>query len=228
MDKMNKRELLRKKVLELYARGIECYQTQLDNVVDIDEIDDLVILEQISSLKILRDSYPKLTKSINEDINVLLSQVNPVDIKNFNKINFLIRNDTENELVEMLFWMSVFEGASLTNKQKQLLIEIISGFSYKGKYKDYRFLINKLEKSKERVNKMNKRQFTDSEMQKLFPNYYAKPQEYYNEYLNYSRKLEIYERAVEQAKQTGDYYRKLSLQYSIYPMELECETSEEI
>lgn len=222
MEKMNKRELLRKQVLELYAKGIEVYQTQLDNIVDIDDINDEVILNQIKSLKELRSKYPKLTRDINDDLNVLLSQVNPVDIKNFNKINFLIRNDVENEYIEVLYWLSVFENSGLTEKQKQLLIDIVEGFSYKGKYKDYGFLCNKIEKSKERVNKMsNKKQFNEEQLKKLFPNFYAKENSYWDEYLNYSRKLEIYEQSVAQSKIRMDRIRALSLKASIFPLNLE-------
>lgn len=229
MMKMEKREYLRKQVLELFARGIECYQTQLDNAVNIDDIEDTVILEQINSLKELREKHKKLTRDINDDLNVLLSQVNPVDIKNYNKINFLIQNETENEMIEILHWLSIFENAQLTNKQKDLLIDIVEGFSYEGRHKSYNFLINKLEKSKGGVNKMsNKRVFTDSEMRKLFPNYYAKPQEYYDCYLNISRKLDIYVEDVEQSKIRMSKIRQLSLKTSILPLELECKTSEEI
>ena len=221
MEKRNKRELLRKQVLELYARGIEVYQTQLDNSVDIDDISDLVILEQIESLKELRSRHKKLTRDINDDLNVLMSQVNCVDIKNYNKVNFLIRNDVEEQMIEILHWLSILENAQLTEKQRKLLIDVCSGFGYTGDAKNFSFICKKLEKSKERVNKMSKRQFTDSEMQKLFPNYYAKPQEYFNEYLNYSKKLEIYEQSVAESKRKGDFYRSLSLKTSILPLTLD-------
>ena len=219
--KMEKREWLRKQVLELYARGIEVYQTQIDNSVDIDKIDDLVILEQIESLKELRSRHKKLTRDINDDLNVLLSQVNQVDIKNFNKINFLIQNDTETQIVDVLFWLSVFEEANLTEKQKQLLIDVVSGFGFSGKAKDFSFLCKKLEKSKKEKCKMNKRQFTADEMRKLFPTYYAKPNTLYDEYLNLSRKLDCYIEDVEKSKRKGEYLRSISLKYAIFPMELD-------
>lgn len=194
--------------------------------MNIDDIDDLVILEQIESLKELRDEHPSLTRSINEDLNVLMSQINCVDIKNYNKVNFLIRNDVENDYVNILFWMSVFEGSGLTNKQKDLLLEIVEGYGYSGKHKDYGFMINKIQRSKERNNKMSndkKRQFTTEQLRKLFPNYYAKPNERWDEYLNISRKLEIYEQSVEESKIKGDYLRQLSLEANIKPLTLDKE-----
>lgn len=225
MEKRNKREMLRKQVLELYARGIEVYQTQIDNAVDIDDISDEIILSQINSLKELRDKHPRLTRSINEDLNVLMSQVNCVDIKNYNKINFLISNDVEEQMIEILHWLSIFENAQLTEKQKDLLIDIVSGFSYEGRHKSYNFLINKLEKSKGGVNKMSndsKRKFTNDEMRKLFPSYYNKENDYWDCYLNYSRKLSCYTDSVNESKRNGDRLRALSLATAILPLELEC------
>ena len=218
MEKMNKRELLRKQVLELFSRGIEVYQTQLDNSVDIDDIEDEVILEQIKSLKELRDRHPKLTRDINDDLNVLMSQINPVDIKNYNKINFLIQNNVENEYVKMMYWLSIFENSGLTQKQRQLLIDFVSGCPYTGNAKDYEFMIKKLQKSKGgKCMNDDKRKFSADEMRKLFPNYYAKPNTYFDEYLNFSRKPDCYNESVAESKRTGDYYRQLSLKYSIFP-----------
>lgn len=227
MEKMNKRELLRKQVLELFARGLECTQSSLDNAVDIENINDEIILNQINSLKELRDSYPRLTKSINEDINVLMSQVNPTDIKQYNKVNFLIRNETENEMIEILHWLSIFENASLTEKQKQLLIDIVEGFSYEGKHKDYGFMINKIERAKEKKCMNDKRVFSEEQLRKLFIGYYSKENDYWNEYLDYNRKLDCYIKDVAESKRKGDYYRSLSLQHSIFPLELDKQMKEE-
>ena len=222
MEKMNKRELLRKQVLELYARGIECYQTQLDNAVDIDSIDDNVILEQINSLKKLRSRHPSLTRDINDDLNVLLSQINPVDIKNYNKINFLIRNDVETQMVEVLFWLSVLENSGLTQKQKQLLINVVEGYSYEGNAKNYDFMCKKLSKSKGgKCMNDKKRKFSEEQLARLFPNFYAKPNEYYDCHLNISKKLDVYQQSVEESKIRMDRIRQLSLATAIFPIELE-------
>lgn len=220
-DNNLKREYLRKKQLELLARGLEVYQTQLDNAVDIDDITDSVILEQINSLKTLRSKYPRLARDINDDLNVLLSQINPVDIKNYNKINFLIQNDIETEYINILYFLSIFENAQLTDKQKDLLINIVSGFSYEGNAKNFSFMCKKIQKSKERVNKMSKKQFTDEQLKKLFPAYFSNPQEYFNEYLNYSKKLSCYSESVAESKRKGDRIRALSLKYSILPLTLD-------
>lgn len=222
MEKRNKREMLRKQVLQLYARGIECYQTQLDNSVDINDIDDEVILEQVKSLKELRDKYPRLTKNINEDINILMSQVNPVDIKNYNKINFLIQNDVETSMIEILYLLSILENSGLTDKQKQLLIDICSGYSYTGDAKNFEFMIKKIQKSKGgKCMSDNKRKFSAEEMRRLFPNYYSKPEEYWDCYLNMSVKLQHYTDNVEESKRNGDRLRSLSLEANIFPLTLD-------
>ena len=126
-------------------------------------------------------------------------------------------------MIEVLYWLSVFEGSDLTLKQKQLLLDVVSGYSYEGNAKNYLFMCKKIEKSKERVNKMSndKRKFTDDEMRRLFPSYYSKENSYWDEHLNYNRKLECYTEEVEKSKRKGDYYRSLSLKHSIFPLELE-------
>lgn len=68
---------------------------------------------------------------------------------------------------------------------------------------------------------MNKRQFTTDEMRKLFIGYYSKEDDYWNEYLDYNRKLDCYIKDVAESKRKGDYYRSLSLQHSIFPLELD-------
>ena len=213
--------MLKVKQLMIWARtGYWVTQSSLDETYISD---DKIILQQIDSLKELREQYPKLQKEINSDLSELLTNPNAITIKKYNEQYATnMRNTTETQMIDVLFWLSIFENSGLTDKQKDLLLEIVEGYGFSGKAKDYNFLLKKLEKSKERVNKMNgKRQFTDSEMRKLFPTYYAKPQEYFDCYLNYSKKLEIYEQSVAESKRKGDYLRSISLKYSIFPLEIE-------
>lgn len=220
MDKMNKRELLKYKQLMIWARtGYWVTQSSLDETY-ISE--DNLVLEQIESLKKLREEQPKLARDINSDLFELQTNQNAIGIKKYNELYATnVQNNVETELIDVLFWLSVLEGANLTDKQRQLLLDIVEGYSYEGKHKDYNFLIKKLSKSKGEKNKMNKRVFTDSEMRKLFIGFYAKENSYWNEYLDYNKKLDIYIDSVAESKRKGDYYRSLSLQYSIYPLKLD-------
>ena len=215
---MEKREMLKHKQLMIWAKnGYWVTQSSLDEVF---MSDDALVLEQIESLRELREKYPKLAKDINSDLFELQTNPNGIRIKAYNEQYATgMRNDIEEEMVEILYYLSIFENAQLTDKQRQLLLDIVSGFSYEGRHKDFGFMCKKLEKAKEKVNKMseNKRQFTPEQLRSLFPNYYSKPNTYLDEYLNISRKPEIYKKSVAESKRTGDYYRQLSLKYSIFP-----------
>ena len=218
---MEKRDILRKKVLELYARGIECYQTQLDNAVDIDDITDSVILNQIKSLKELRDKYPRLTRDINDDINALMMQVNPVDIKNYNKINFLIRNDIENEMIDRLAFLELLSSVDLTIKQYDVLYRFLHGFSIANDHKNLELVFKKIKKVLESDKMSDKRLFTKEELDRLFcgkKHIFAS----YDEYLNIGSRLPIYEQSVAESKIRMDKIRQSSLKTSILPLTLEC------
>ena len=226
-DNNLKREYLRKKQLELLARGIECYQTQLDNVVNIDDINDEVILNQINSLKKLRDRYPKLTRDINDDLNVLLSQVNQTDIKAYNKVNFLIQNDVENEVIDRLAFLELLSSVDLTIKQYDVLYRFLHGFSIANDHKNLELVFKKIKKVLESDKMSDKRLFTKEELDRLFcgkKHIFAS----YDEYLNIGSRLPIYEQSVAESKIRMDKIRQLSLQTSILPLTLECETSEEL
>ena len=213
---MKKREWLKEKQLMIWAKyGYWVTQSSLDETYISD---DEVILQQIEALKKLREDQPKLARDINSDLFELQTNPNTTTIKKYNEQYATnVRNDVEEEYVEILYWLSVFENSGLTQRQKRLLIDVCSGFSYEGNAKNFNFLIKKISKSKERVNKMNKRVFTSDELRKLFIGFYSKENTYWDEHLNYNKKLDIYKKSVEESKQTGDYYRQLSLQYSIFP-----------
>lgn len=221
---MDKREMLKHKQLMIWARtGYWVTQSSLDEVF---MSDDELVLEQIESLRELKEQYPKLSKEVNQDLGELLTNQNAIGIKKYNELYATnLRNNTEEELIEILFWLSVFEGSGLTQKQKDLLIDVVSGYSYEGNAKNRNFLIKKLEKSKGGVNKMNndkKRQFTAEEMRRLFPSYYSKENSYYDNYLNISKKLDVYQQSVEESKVRMDRIRQLSLEANIKPLTLEC------
>lgn len=220
---MEKREMLKHKQLMIWARtGYWVTQSSLDEVY---VSDDELVLQQIEALKQLREQYPRLAKDINGDLFELLSNPNAIRIKTYNEQYATnMRNNTEEEMIEVLFWLSVFENSGLTQKQKDLLLDIVEGFSYEGRHKDFGFMCKKIEKSKEKckMSNDNKRKFTNSEMQKLFPNYYNNPNERWDCYLNYNRKLDCYNEDVEQSKIRMDRIRQLSLATAIFPLELEC------
>ena len=223
---MEKREWLKEKQLMIFAKyGYWVTQSSLDEVFISD---DKIILQQIDSLKELREQFPKLSKSINQDLFELQTNPNATGIKKYNEQYATgMRNDIEEELVNVLFWISIFENANLTLKQKQLLIDIVEGNGYKGKAKDYDFLCKKLSKSKGEKNKMSdKRVFTNEEMRKLFIGFYSKEDIYFDEHLNYNKKLECYTESVEQSKIRGDRIRSLSLKTAIIPLSLDNEVRE--
>ena len=220
---MEKREWLKEKQLMIYARtGYWVTQSSLDEVFISD---DKIVLQQIEALKKLREDQPKLARDINSDLFELQTNPNHTTIKKYNELYATnMKNDIEEQYINILYYLSIFENANLTDKQKDLLIDIVSGYSYEGNAKNYLFMCKKLEKSKERVNKMSndkKRKFTNEQLQKLFPSYYAKPNERWDEYLNVSRKLDCYIEDVEQSKRKGEYLRSISLKYSIFPLEIE-------
>lgn len=222
MEKMNKREWLKEKQLMIWARtGYWVTQSSLDEVFISD---DSIILQQIEALKKLREQYPKLQKEVNSDLFELMTNPNTTRIKQYNEQYAVgMRNTTEEEMIEILYWLSVFEGSGLTLKQKDLLIDVCSGFSYEGNAKNFLFMIKKLEKARERVNKMSdKRNFNEEQLAKLFPNFYSKPNTLYDEYLNLSKKLSCYNEDVEQSKIRMNKIRALSLATAIIPLNLEC------
>lgn len=225
---MEKREWLKEKQLMIYAKyGYWVTQSSLEEMYISD---DKIVLEQIEALKELRGQCPKLAKDINSDLGELLINPNPTRIKVYNEQYATnMRNDVETEMIEILFWLSVFEGSGLTDKQRQLLIDVMEGYSYEGNMKNFEFMCKKILKAKGgNCMSDNKRKFSEEQLAKLFPNYYAKPQEYYDCYLNVSRKLDCYIASVEQSKIRMDKIRQLSLKTSILPLTLECKTSEEI
>ena len=67
-----------------------------------------------------------------------------------------------------------------------------------------------------------KQKFSAEQMRKLFPNYYSNPNERWDCYLNYNRKLDVYNESVQKSKIRMDKIRALSLATAILPLSLEC------
>lgn len=186
--------------------------------------------QRYNELVQLKEKYPQLTQSINNELNCYTEQREKYKlfktetiqeqyipefnysksfIKHFLK-NFTISiNMNEDFIITMIDVFGAIANSNFTEKQLKVLTNWIKGFNIGNDHKTLKAVINKIH---ENINKKGVRRKMDKELIKA-------DEVEFDMYCNQYTRNEYYEEQVQKSKQKMDLIRELSMQINLNPID---------